>query len=107
MPSITSQTSAVTSHPAGPLAGDIRVPGDKSMSHRALMLGGLAVGETEIHGLLEGDDVVATARAMSALGAGVILHKLGTPGTRAVEQLRTRRPGALFNETFASYLVSL
>ena len=43
----------------------------------------------------------------SALVAGLILHKLGTPGTRAVEQLRTRRPGALFNETFASYLVSL
>ena len=62
---------ALVSRHAGPLAGDIRGPGDKSMSHRALMLGGLAVGETEIHGLLEGDDVVATARAMSALGAGV------------------------------------
>ncbi len=52
-----------------PLSGRIRVPGDKSISHRALMLGALAVGRTEITGLLEGDDVLATAAAMNALGA--------------------------------------
>ncbi|HET8725926.1 MAG TPA: 3-phosphoshikimate 1-carboxyvinyltransferase, partial [Alphaproteobacteria bacterium] len=51
------------------LSGTIRVPGDKSISHRALMLGGVAVGETTIHGLLEGEDVLATAAAMRALGA--------------------------------------
>jgi 3-phosphoshikimate 1-carboxyvinyltransferase len=57
--------------PKAPLTGTIRVPGDKSISHRALMLGALAVGRTEITGLLEGEDVLATAAAMRALGAGV------------------------------------
>jgi 3-phosphoshikimate 1-carboxyvinyltransferase len=52
-----------------PLAGRVRVPGDKSISHRALMLAALAVGRTEITGLLEGEDVLATARAVAALGA--------------------------------------
>ena len=55
----------------GPLVGSIRVPGDKSISHRALMLGALAVGETLIDGLLEGEDVLATAAAMRAMGATV------------------------------------
>jgi 3-phosphoshikimate 1-carboxyvinyltransferase len=53
------------------LSGTIRVPGDKSISHRALMLGALAVGRTEIEGLLEGEDVLCTAAAMRAMGAGV------------------------------------
>lgn len=51
------------------LAGRIRVPGDKSMSHRALMFGAVAIGETTIRGLLEAEDVVNTAKAMTALGA--------------------------------------
>ncbi len=55
--------------PKSPLSGKIRVPGDKSISHRALMLGALAVGRTEISGLLEGEDVLATAAALNALGA--------------------------------------
>jgi 3-phosphoshikimate 1-carboxyvinyltransferase len=59
------------SRPAGPLSGTVRVPGDKSVSHRALMLGALATGETEIHGLLTGADVLHTAAAMRALGATV------------------------------------
>jgi 3-phosphoshikimate 1-carboxyvinyltransferase len=50
------------------LKGRIRVPGDKSISHRSLMLGALALGETEIHGLLEGEDVLRTAEAMRLLG---------------------------------------
>ncbi len=54
-----------------PLTGTIRAPGDKSISHRALMLGGLAVGETTIHGLLEGEDVLRTAAAMRAMGAEI------------------------------------
>jgi len=58
-----------STRPAAPLAGTIRVPGDKSISHRALMLGALAVGRTEISGLLEGEDVLATAAALNALGA--------------------------------------
>lgn len=58
----------VVSAGAGKLAGTARVPGDKSISHRSLMLGALAVGETEIHGLLEGEDVLRTAAAMRLLG---------------------------------------
>lgn len=57
--------------PSGPLAGRIRVPGDKSISHRAIMLGALAVGETRVTGLLEGEDVMATAGAMRAMGASI------------------------------------
>jgi 3-phosphoshikimate 1-carboxyvinyltransferase len=58
--------------PAAPLAGSLRVPGDKSISHRALMFGALAVGETRITGLLEGEDVLRTAAAMRALGAEIV-----------------------------------
>jgi len=57
--------------PAGPLTGRIRVPGDKSISHRSLMLGALAVGETRVTGLLEGEDVLATAAALRAMGATI------------------------------------
>ncbi|AIT79323.1 3-phosphoshikimate 1-carboxyvinyltransferase [Novosphingobium pentaromativorans] len=57
--------------PTGPLKGRIRVPGDKSISHRSIMLGALAVGETRVTGLLEGEDVLATAAAMRAMGASV------------------------------------
>jgi 3-phosphoshikimate 1-carboxyvinyltransferase len=57
--------------PAGPLRGTIRVPGDKSISHRSIMLGALAVGETRVSGLLEGEDVLATAAAMRAFGARI------------------------------------
>jgi 3-phosphoshikimate 1-carboxyvinyltransferase len=56
---------------SGPLTGTVRVPGDKSISHRALILGALAVGQTRISGLLEGEDVLNTAKAMRALGAKV------------------------------------
>jgi 3-phosphoshikimate 1-carboxyvinyltransferase len=60
----------------GPLKGQITVPGDKSMSHRALMFGLLTVGETRISGLLEGEDVLNTAKACRALGAEV--ERIGT-----------------------------
>jgi 3-phosphoshikimate 1-carboxyvinyltransferase len=63
---------------AAPLAGRIAVPGDKSISHRALMFGALAVGETRITGLLEGEDVLRTAAAMRALGAEVAHDADGT-----------------------------
>ncbi len=66
-----SPTPLTAARPAMPLAGRLRVPGDKSISHRALMLAALAVGRTEITGLLEGEDVLATARALVALGAAV------------------------------------
>ena len=66
---MTAQT--LTSRPSGGLQGRVRAPGDKSISHRALILGAMALGTTEIEGLLEGDDVLRTARAMEAFGAGV------------------------------------
>ncbi len=53
------------------LSGRLRVPGDKSISHRAMLIGALTVGRTEIEGLLEGEDVIATARAVRAMGASV------------------------------------
>src|SRR5215475_11209355 len=57
------------------LSGCVRVPGDKSISHRALMLGALATGRTHITGLLEAEDVLNTAKALKALGSKV--RKLG------------------------------
>ncbi|CAO3441652.1 3-phosphoshikimate 1-carboxyvinyltransferase (EC 2.5.1.19) [Azospirillum argentinense] len=63
------QAKPLRSSSTGALAGTIRVPGDKSISHRSLMLGAVAVGETVIHGLLEGEDVLNTAAAMRLLGA--------------------------------------
>ena len=62
----------MTSHACGPLQGRAEVPGDKSISHRSLILGALSVGETKISGLLEGQDVLDTAKAMRAFGAEVI-----------------------------------
>ena len=61
----------LTSSAGGPLKGTCTVPGDKSISHRALMLGALAVGETSVSGLLEGEDVMATAVALRTLGARI------------------------------------
>lgn len=60
-----------TSHPVGKIAGTIRAPGDKSCSHRAFMLGGLAEGVSQVSGMLEGEDVLNTGRVMRALGAEV------------------------------------
>lgn len=64
-------TAVLSARPAAALTGTIRVPGDKSISHRSLILGALATGTTTVEGLLEGDDVLATARAMQAFGATV------------------------------------
>ncbi|MEQ9054803.1 MAG: 3-phosphoshikimate 1-carboxyvinyltransferase [Roseovarius confluentis] len=68
----------MTSHRSGPLSGQADVPGDKSISHRALILGALCVGETVITGLLEGEDVLDTAKAMRAFGAEVTRDESGT-----------------------------
>ena len=70
---------------SGPLKGRIRVPGDKSISHRSLMLSALAVGESRISGLLEGEDVLATAAAMRAMGAQV--ERTGADGDSGGEWL--------------------
>ncbi|MEP2641113.1 3-phosphoshikimate 1-carboxyvinyltransferase [Roseobacter sp.] len=67
----------MTSTPCGPLTGTAPVPGDKSISHRSLILGALSVGKTEITGLLEGQDVLDTAKAMRAFGAEVTDHGQG------------------------------
>jgi 3-phosphoshikimate 1-carboxyvinyltransferase len=66
-----SQPRPVAAGPSGPLRGRFRPPGDKSVSHRALIFGLLAIGETAVDGLLEGEDVLRTAEACRALGAGV------------------------------------
>src|SRR5471030_2796183 len=63
--------SPLTARRSAALTGRVRVPGDKSISHRALILGALTVGETRITGLLEGEDVINTGKAMRALGATV------------------------------------
>ncbi|MFZ5608136.1 MAG: 3-phosphoshikimate 1-carboxyvinyltransferase [Pseudomonadota bacterium] len=68
---------ALRAAPAARLGGRLHVPGDKSISHRALMLGLASLGETRIEGLLEGADVLATARAIAALGADVTHHGEG------------------------------
>ncbi len=63
--------------PAGSLRGEIRVPGDKSISHRSLMLSALAVGTSRVTGLLEGEDVLSTAAAMRAMGATIERECIG------------------------------
>ena len=67
----------MTATRSGPLSGTVEVPGDKSISHRALILGAMAVGETRITGLLEGQDVLDTAKAMRSFGAEVTRHGEG------------------------------
>jgi 3-phosphoshikimate 1-carboxyvinyltransferase len=77
----------LTAEATGPLSGSAAIPGDKSISHRALILGALAIGETRIEGLLEGEDVLRTAAAMRAFGAEVVregktwvVHGVGVGG---------------------------
>ena len=67
----------LTAQPSEALNGSAQIPGDKSISHRALMIATLAVGETEIRGLLEGEDVLRTAEAMTALGAEIVREEDG------------------------------
>ncbi|MCQ8276915.1 3-phosphoshikimate 1-carboxyvinyltransferase [Acetobacteraceae bacterium KSS8] len=78
--------------PGAPLSGRIRVPGDKSISHRALMFAGLAWGETRIDGLLEGEDVLRTAAAMRALGAEIRREGDGRWVVRGAGLGRLREP---------------
>jgi 3-phosphoshikimate 1-carboxyvinyltransferase len=67
----SAQSRSGSFQPSGPLRGTLKVPGDKSISHRALMLSALAVGTSNISGLLAGEDVLATAAAMRAMGAHI------------------------------------
>mgnify|MGYP001166151192 CR=1 FL=1 len=73
-----SSPQIVTAHSGSPLNGHIKVPGDKSISHRSLMFGALALGKTTITGLLESEDVIGTANAMNAVGAKCVRQEDGT-----------------------------
>jgi 3-phosphoshikimate 1-carboxyvinyltransferase len=84
----------MTARRAGPLSGRVRVPGDKSISHRALILGALAAGETRIAGLLEGEDVINTGQAMRALGARVARTGDGAWRVHGVGVAGFAEPGA-------------
>lgn len=75
------------------LHGDVVVPGDKSISHRALIMGALAVGETTITGLLTGEDVLRTAKAMDALGARIDVNS--DEGRARIWRIRGRGIGGL------------
>ncbi len=74
----------MSSHACGPLKGEAHVPGDKSISHRSLILGAMCVGETVVTGLLEGEDVLDTAKAMRSFGADVTCDADGTWRVRGV-----------------------
>src|SRR6516225_7993547 len=86
--------SPLTARRAGALKGRARVPGDKSISHRALIFGALTVGETCISGLLEGEDVLNTGKAMRALGANVDRAAEGEWRVRGVGAGGFREPEA-------------
>ena len=75
------------------LTGVFDVPGDKSVSHRSLIFGGLAIGTTRIRGLLEGDDVMATGRAMQALGADIRRDEDGCLARHRGRNKRSRLAG--------------
>ncbi|MFD1330881.1 3-phosphoshikimate 1-carboxyvinyltransferase [Methylopila musalis] len=92
--SSVSEPLVAVARRSGPLKGRLRAPGDKSMSHRALIFGLLAVGETRIEGLLEGEDVLATARACAALGAEVERLGEGSWRVRGVGVGGLRSPDA-------------
>ena len=90
----SSQLSPLRASKSSPLTGRIRVPGDKSISHRALILGALAVGETRIQGLLESEDVLNTAKAMRALGAQVTRDSNGVWSVHGVGVAGFAQPSA-------------
>ena len=77
--------------PGGTIRGEVRVPGDKSISHRSIMLGALAEGVTRVSGFLEGEDALATVAAFRAMGVAiegpdngrVTIHGVGLQGLQA------------------------
>ncbi|WP_022704596.1 3-phosphoshikimate 1-carboxyvinyltransferase [Pseudorhodobacter ferrugineus] len=87
----------MTATKSGPLSGRAEVPGDKSISHRALIFGAMAVGETKITGLLEGQDVLDTASAMRAFGAEVVQHGAGAWSVHGVGVGGFREPDAVID----------
>ena len=110
-----SAPQPITSAQAAPLKGEANVPGDKSISHRSLILGALSVGETRIRGLLEGEDVLRTADAMRAFGAEVAnrgdewsVHGVGVGAQNEELEKRDGGPfeGANHAREFRWYLAS-
>lgn len=87
----------LSAHTSEPLGGAVTVPGDKSISHRSLLIGALAVGETVIDGLLEGEDVLRTADAVRALGARVERDDAGTWRVRGIGLGGLREPAAVLD----------
>jgi 3-phosphoshikimate 1-carboxyvinyltransferase len=87
----------MTATKSGPLTGRAEVPGDKSISHRALIFGAMAVGETKITGLLEGQDVLDTASAMRAFGAEVTQHGAGAWSVHGVGVGGFREPDSVID----------
>lgn len=87
----------MTATRSGPLTGRAEVPGDKSISHRALIFGAMAVGETKITGLLEGQDVLDTASAMRAFGAEVTQHGAGAWSVHGVGVGGFREPESVID----------
>lgn len=83
--------------PGGRLAGEVHIPGDKSISHRAVMLGALAEGETVVEGLLEGEDVRATVGAFRALGVAIEGPMAGRLAITGVGMAGLKRPGAVLD----------
>ena len=85
--------TAYLAAPSDHVSGTVRVPGDKSISHRALMLGGIAEGITEVRGFLESEDCLATMRAMRALGV-----QIEQTSAREVRVQELQRPAVLGDE---------
>ncbi|NOQ64739.1 MAG: 3-phosphoshikimate 1-carboxyvinyltransferase [Methyloprofundus sp.] len=91
---MTNPSITFTVNPGGHLQGEIRLPGDKSISHRSIMLGSLAEGVTHVSGFLEGDDALATLRAFQAMGVEiegpdngkVTIHGVGLDGLKAPKE---------------------
>ena len=88
---MTATRASFVAGPGGRVSGEIRVPGDKSISHRAAMLGAVASGTTEIHGFLDGEDCIATLAAFASMGVRIarpaathiVIHGAGLRGLRA------------------------
>ena len=90
MPDLATSAIDYLVRPSGPLRGEIRVPGDKSISHRCIMLSAIADGDTRVTGLLEGEDVLATVAAFRSMGVHIdgpddgeaVIHGVGRDGLR-------------------------
>ncbi len=93
----TEHPQPLTSHPAGALKGSALVPGDKSISHRALMIGALSVGRTRVSGLLEGEDVRATAAALRRLGVTITREDDATTAIDGVGLSGLAEPAAVLD----------